>query len=102
MKGGSRNQRANTRGRPFAVGNPGKPKGSRNHATVAAEALLDGEVDKLTRKAIAMALAGDVAPLRLCMDRILPPRRDRTLSFALPPIKTAADLVAAAASLVHA
>jgi hypothetical protein len=55
-----------TRGRPFAPGNPGRPKGSRNKATLAAEALLDGEAEALTRKAIELALAGDVtAEVRL-------------------------------------
>jgi hypothetical protein len=44
------------RGRPFKKGqsgNPdGRPKGSRHKATLAAEALLDGEAEVLTRKAI--------------------------------------------------
>jgi hypothetical protein len=38
-----RNSAGKTRGRPFEAGNPGKPKGARNRATRAAEALLDGE-----------------------------------------------------------
>ena len=42
----------------FKKGNPGRRPGSRNKATVAVEALLDGEAEKLTRKAIEMALAG--------------------------------------------
>jgi Family of unknown function (DUF5681) len=45
-------------------GNPaGPPKGTRHKATIAAEALLDGEVEALTRTAIERALEGDgVAP----------------------------------------
>jgi hypothetical protein len=55
-------------------GNPaGKLKGTRHRTTLAAEALLDGEAEALTRKVIEMALAGDSAALRLCLDRILPP-----------------------------
>ena len=38
----------------------------------------------LTTKAIELALAGDMAALRLCIDRLLPPRKDRPISFALP------------------
>lgn len=75
------------RGRPFPKGqsgNPaGKPKGCRHRATRAAEALLDGEAEALTRKAIEAAKSGDVKALRLCLDRLLPPRRERLL----PPLK---------------
>src|SRR5262245_33753717 len=49
-----------------------------------------------------MALAGDSAALRLCLDRILPPRRDRLVTFALPEIKTAADACAASAAILAA
>ena len=97
---------AKQRGKPFQrgqSGNPsGKPSGARHRTTIAAEALLDGEADKLTRKAIDLALAGDVTAIRMCLDRILPPRRDRTIAFALPPIKTASDLILGAAALVQA
>jgi hypothetical protein len=48
-----------TPGRPFEHGNPGRPKGSRNKATLAAEALLDGEAETLTHKAIELAKGGD-------------------------------------------
>jgi Family of unknown function (DUF5681) len=91
------------RGRPFrkgSSGNPkGKPKGTRNAATLVAEALLDGESKALTRKAIDMALGGDMAAMRLVMERILPPRRERPLHFKLPPLKTAADAMTAIACI---
>jgi hypothetical protein len=69
----------------------GKPKGARNRATLAAEALLEGEARALTRKAVEMALAGDVAALRLCVERIIPPRKDRAVRLALPRIETVED-----------
>ena len=63
------------RGRPFPPGVSGNPAGrlpgTRNRATMAAEALLDGEAEALTRKAIEMAMAGDTTALRLCLERIL-------------------------------
>jgi hypothetical protein len=96
----SRNNGAKT-GR-FQPGNPGRPKGSRHKATLAAEALLDGEAEALTRKAIEAALAGDTMALRLCMDRIVPPRRERLIEFALPPLKKAEDAAAAMAAIVAA
>jgi hypothetical protein len=53
--------------KPGQSGNPsGRPHGSRNKATLALEALLDGEGEAITRK----ALEGDTAALRLCLERI--------------------------------
>ena len=92
--------------RPFQKGqsgNPGgRPKGARNKATLAMEVLLDGEADRLTRKAVEMALAGDTTALRLCLERIMPARKDRPVTFALPKLETAADAVKATAALVEA
>ncbi|WP_201835053.1 DUF5681 domain-containing protein [Microvirga zambiensis] len=92
----------NTRGKPFEPGNSGRPRGSRNKATLALEALLDGEAEALTRKAVEMALGGDTTAMRLVMDRILPPRKDRPVTFALPKLETPADAVKASAALVEA
>jgi Family of unknown function (DUF5681) len=94
------------RGRPFqkgCSGNPaGRPAGARNKATLAAEALLDGEAEILTRKLIELAKNGDLTALRLCLERILPARRDRPVAFDLPPINTTADAVNASAALIKA
>jgi hypothetical protein len=83
------------RGKPFRKGrsgNPdGRPKGSRNVTTVALQSLLDGQATALTQKAIDLALIGDMAALRLCLDRILPPRKDRPLTFNFPAITNAAE-----------
>ena len=97
-----RKNAAKTRGRPFEPGNPGRPKGSRNKATLAAEALLDGDAEALTRKAIELALAGDVTALRLCWERIVPARKDRPVTFALPKLEHASDAVTASAAIVEA
>ena len=92
--------------RPFQKGqsgNPsGRPKGARNKATLAMETLLDGETDRLARKAVEMALAGDTTALRLCLERIMPPRKDRPVMFTLPKLETAGDAVKATAALVEA
>ena len=94
------------RGRPFKPsqsGNPaGRPKGTRNAVTRAVEALLDGEAEKLTRKAIDLGLAGDMAALRLCVDRIMPPRKDRHVAFPLPAMNEPVDAVKSLASIVAA
>ena len=94
---------AHTRFRPGESGNPGgRPKGSRNKATLAIEALLDGEGEQITRKAIELAKDGDMGAIRVCMDRIAPPRRDRHVQFALPKMKKASDAVGASAAIVEA
>jgi hypothetical protein len=94
------------RGRPFKPGqsgNPeGRPKGARNRSTLAAEALLDGEAEALTRKAIELALAGEPTALRLCMERLLPARRDRPISLDLPPINNTGDVCRAIDVVVSA
>lgn len=100
------NTAAVQRGAPFKPGrsgNPaGKPKGARHKVTLAIEALLDGEADALTRKAIDLAKAGDMQALKLCMDRLAPPRRDRSIAFDLPPIETVDDLPRATRAIMDA
>ncbi len=66
----------------FARGNAGRPRGARHKTTLAVEALLEGEAEGLTRKAVEMAMAGDTTALRLCMERICPPRKDAPVQGA--------------------
>lgn len=87
---------------PGRSGNPaGRPKGARNHTTRAVEALLEGESEALTRKAIELALDRDGPALRLCLDRLIPVRRGRPITFMLPPIEKPADLTRATHALMQ-
>jgi hypothetical protein len=90
----------------FARGNnanpTGRPLGSKHKATLAAETLLEGEAEALTRKAVEMALSGDGLALRLCLERIIPPRRSRRIAFDLPLLEKPADLVAAFGAIASA
>ena len=86
----------------FGPGNPGKPKGARHKATRAALALLDGEAEALTRQAVTMALDGDATALRLCLERIAPPRKDAPVAFDLPRMETARDAAQAAGAVLAA
>jgi Family of unknown function (DUF5681) len=84
-------------------GNPaGRPRGSRNRATLLMEGLLADDAEAIGRKAIAMAKQGDMAAIRLCMDRLAPVRKGEPVAFELPPLDKPADSVAAAAEIVAA
>jgi hypothetical protein len=86
----------------FTSGNPGRPRGARHKATVAALELLDGEAEALSRKAVELALEGDTTALRLCLERIAPPRRDTPVSLSLPELKNAGDALSAINAIVQA
>jgi Family of unknown function (DUF5681) len=102
-KSESTGRKQDTRFKPGQSGNPaGKPKGTRNKVTRAIEALLDGEGEALTRKAVELAKEGDIAALRLCIDRLVPPRRDRPVSFDLPNIDSARDAASAISAMIRA
>jgi hypothetical protein len=88
------------RGRPFAKGNSGRKAGSKNRATVVAAALLDGEAEALMRKAVELALAGDVVMLKFFVDRMLP--RERRIKLDLPRLDFADDAVAAIGIIIGA
>ena len=91
----------NTAGQ-FSAGNPGRPRGSRNKATLAIESLLQGQAEALTQTALTKALEGDSVALRLCMDRIAPPPKDAAVTFSMPTMSNALDASKAARSVLRA
>ncbi len=94
---------ADTKFKPGQSGNPnGRPRGSRHKTTLAIEKLLDGEGEAITRKAIELAKGGDMAAIRICLDRLAPPRKDRHIEFTLPKMEKASDAAEASAAIVEA
>ncbi len=74
-------------------GNPaGKPKGTRNRTTVIAQHLFDGEAEALVRKVVELALEGDLSCLRICLERLVPPKKDAPIEIDLPQIRAVADI----------
>lgn len=98
----SRKNGGKTAGGRFAPGNPGRPKGARHRTTMAVEALFDGEAEKLTRKAIELALEGDATALRLCLDRVAPVRKGRSIAIEIPAVEKAEDLARAFTAVTDA
>ncbi len=73
-------------------GNPaGSPTGSRNRITLNAEALLQGEEQVLTRRLIQQAMNGNFPALKLCIERLVPVRKDVPVKITLPAVKKVAD-----------
>jgi Family of unknown function (DUF5681) len=88
---------------PGQSGNPaGRPPGARNKRTRAVEAMLDGELEDITRKAVELARAGNLAAIRLCLDRLCPRPKGRPAPFDMPSMQTAEDAVKASAAIVDA
>jgi hypothetical protein len=90
-----------TRGRPFAKGNPGKPKGARHRTTLLIEAMTDDDREAIIGKIIRQAKRGDRASQKLIVDRIEPVRKAR-VKFKMRPIVTVDDVVAAMAEVAAA
>ena len=91
----------NTAGQ-FAAGNSGRPKGSRNRATLAIESLFQGQAEALTQTAVKKALEGDSVALRLCMEHIAPAPKDQPVTFKLTKMHNAMDASEAAGSVLTA
>src|SRR5260370_3446153 len=71
---------ANGRFVPGCSGNPaGKAPGTRNRASVLAEALFAGEAEAIARVVVDKALAGDAVAARFCLDRLTPRPRGRAI-----------------------
>lgn len=87
----------------FAPGNNlgGKTVGARNKTTVAVEGLLDGQAEQLTQKAVSAALEGDMTAMRLCLERICPPRKGRLVTFPMPEMNNSIDAVTAMAQILE-
>ena len=84
-------------------GNPaGRPRGSRNRTTILMRDLLAGRAEAIGQKLVELAENGDIAAIRICMDRLAPAGKDEPLDVGLPPIEKPADSVAAAQAIVAA
>jgi len=83
------------RGRPFQAGNKfgkGRPRGSRNKTTIATQELLNSHSEAILRKALVMALQGEVPLLRAFLDRVVPVQRHSPVAIGKLPAGNAAEI----------
>jgi hypothetical protein len=94
-----------SRGTPFQPGNKfgrGRPCGSRNKSTLLKLGLLESHAESLIKKCIVMALNGDRAAMRMCMDRLIPRRHSAPVQLRMTKINTVSDVREVGKELVHA
>jgi hypothetical protein len=92
------------RGRPFEPGNKfgkGRPRGSRNKTSAGARELLNDHAEPLVRKALVMALQGDTKAMQMCLNLVVPVRRDQPQKFGRLPLGTAEEISKASAILAQ-
>ena len=92
------NNAVKTRGRPFEPGNTfgkGRPAGSRNKATLALEALIEGQGEEVINTIIASAKDGDMTAAKALLDRLVPKRKSAPAPITLSPAASASDLESA-------
>src|SRR5437588_12983803 len=90
------------RGRQFQPGNSGRPLGSKNKVTQTLEQLAEGQAEQIFQKVWELAQAGDVACLRMLLDRIWPPRRAQPINVTMPRINSSQDALDAIAAICTA
>jgi len=92
------------RGRPFEAGNKfgrGRPRGSGNKISAAAQELFTDHSVALTRKCLVMALQGDKTMMQISMDRAVPVRRDQPVKIGSLPMGTAAEIAKASETIAQ-
>jgi hypothetical protein len=85
-----------TRFQPGQSGNPaGRPRGSRNKATIAAETVIEAHLEAVTEAQCRKALEGSERAQRFLIARALAPARHRPVTIELPETVTLEGLLAA-------
>jgi hypothetical protein len=87
-----------TRWKPGQSGNPqGMRIGTRHKRTLLLEGILGEKGAELLAKVVELGLAGDAACLKICLDRLLPPKKSMPIRFKLPALNSIADAQSALA-----
>ncbi len=81
---------------------PGRREGSRNKATLLLEDMLADDGEAVVRSVIEAAKDGDMQAARMVLDRIVPPRKGRSVKLAIPAIETADGVLTAISATIKA
>lgn len=84
-------------------GNPaGKPRGARNKATMMVLSLMEQGAEEITKAVVDAARGGDLSAVRLVLERLVPPMRERPISIDLPDTTTAEGISKAQQAIIEA
>jgi hypothetical protein len=84
-------------------GNPaGKPKGTKNRATLLALAAMEGELDAIVKSIISAAKSGDMTAARLVVDKLIPVAKDRPMEITLPDMTDIQGCLDAQTTIINA
>jgi hypothetical protein len=99
-------QRRRGPGQPFQPGQSGNPRGrrpgARNRVSALAQRLMDADAEPVILALIRAAKGGDVAAIKLVLERVAPLPRNRPVQFHMSPIETTADLGEAMGAIMQA
>lgn len=91
-----------TQFKPGKSGNPaGRPKGIKDRRVALREKLLP-HADQLIEMVTTFAKSGDMAAMKIVMDRIIPPLKEEPIHVTIPKIESAVDCRQAQAAVVNA
>lgn len=80
----------------------GRPQGSRNKATLAVLAIMEDEGERISKKAVELALNGDMTAIKLVIERLIPVRKHRSLSIELPVLDSTENIIEAIKQVIMA
>jgi hypothetical protein len=91
---------------PFLPGQSGNPSGRRpgtkTRKQLIVEQIFEADASAVGKKAVELALGGDMLAIKCILDRVAPAPRGRKVQFHLPQVSSREDLVGVVNSILRA